>query len=190
MHASGPAVDAVSRAYPYYVRAFQSFVDAGRAEQAARFIAALRDFWWARHWCREGLDWAVRVLALPDLSELARATVLDHAAALAFADGQHKLARGRLEASLALRQGCGSPREIALTLNHFAAILRWGIQDIQTAQATYFRSLSAAARAADRQLIAAGIMPLGPMALDSGDIDGADALPGASRMSDARSPNL
>src|SRR5437763_4379552 len=65
MHASGPAVDAVSRAYPYYVRAFQSFVDAGRAEQAARFIAALRDFWWARHWCREGLDWAVRVLALP-----------------------------------------------------------------------------------------------------------------------------
>src|SRR5579872_6821497 len=76
MRASGSALDAMDRAYPSYARAFQAFVDAGQAEQAARFIGALRDFWWARQRCREGLDWAARVLARPGLSELSRARML------------------------------------------------------------------------------------------------------------------
>ena len=127
MQASGSAIDAVDldmRAYRSYARAFEGFVDAGQAEQAARFIAALRDFWWARERCREGLDWAERVIALPQLSELSRAKVLDHIAALAFSDGQHTVARDAIEASLTLRRLHGSPRELALTFNHLAAILR------------------------------------------------------------------
>jgi hypothetical protein len=105
-------------------------------------------------------------LALVELSDTSRATVLDHAAAPAYVGGQHGAAREYVEAGLDLQQRRGTIREAALSLNHLATILRWGHADADAAQAVYYRSFSAAVQSGDRPLIAPAVMPLGTLALD------------------------
>jgi hypothetical protein len=76
---SGAAMDRVARNYHGYRQAFNSFVDGGHADQAARFIAALRDYWCARGQYDEGMAWIEMVMPLAELSAGSRSMVLDHA---------------------------------------------------------------------------------------------------------------
>jgi hypothetical protein len=173
---SGPALEQVAMDYGRYGRAFEALIERGDAERAARFIAALRDFWWARGRCAEGMAWADRVLALPGLSPASRAMVLDHAGALAFAEGDYASARRCFEASLGLRRTCDAERAQALALNHLAAAVRWGGAGGAGARPLYEESLALAREAGDRLLIAAALMPLGTLALDRNVLDEARAL--------------
>ena len=173
---SGPALDHVATDYARYGRAFDAFIQRGAAEQAARFIAALRDFWWARGRWAEGLAWIDRVLALPGLSPASRAMVLDHAGALAFAEGEYVSARRYFEVSLELRRTGDSKSAPALAFNHLAAAVRWSGQDAEGARALYEESLALAREAGDCLLIAAALMPLGTLALDRNAVGEARAL--------------
>ena len=136
-HRSSAAVNRVAGDYDHYRRAFDSFVDRGHAEQAARFVAALRDFWCARAQYGEGMAWIDRVLRLDALSADSRSMVLNHAGAFAFADGKYVSARRYFEASVDLRRKCDSKRPLALSLTHLAAAVRWGNGDAIEAVALY-----------------------------------------------------
>lgn len=165
---SGIALDAVALDEDVYRHALETFIDRGDAERAARLVAALRDSWWARGQFAEGQDWMSRILALPTLPPASRARVLDHAGALAFAQGQYGRARPFFEASLELRRSGGPTQEQALALNHLAAAVRWGSADSTAAAPLYQESLALARQAGDRLLVAAALMPLGTLALDRG----------------------
>ena len=173
---SGPAVDHDAVDYERYAHAFDSCIQRGDAERAARFIVALRDFWWARGQYEEGLAWIDKVLAVPDLSAACRATVLDHAGALAFADRQYSIAQAFFEASLDLRRRSDDKPGLALTLNHLAAVVRWGRNDSARAKELYEESLALARETGDRLLVAAALMPLGTQAIHQGAVAQARAF--------------
>jgi hypothetical protein len=173
---SGSAFEQVTRNYAQYRRAFDWFADHGDAEQAARLIAALRDYWWARELYTEGEEWIDRVLQVPDVSLKTRATLFDQAGALAFAQAEFGRARGDFEASVLLRRTSGSRRLLALALNRRAAATRWGGSDSDAALSQYLESLAVARDVQDRLLIAAALMPLGSFAIERGDLTEADGF--------------
>ncbi len=172
---SGTALDDAARDDDQYRQAFDAFISRGDAERAVRLVVALGDVWWARGQHAEGLAWIDRVLALPAVSSASEATLLDQAGAHAFAQGQYARAR-RFEASLDLRRSGGSTRDLALTLNHLAAALRWGCIDVAAAVRIYHESLALARQAGDRLLVGAELMPLGTLALDRGALAQAQRL--------------
>src|SRR5258707_11063022 len=86
---SGSALDDAARDDDQYRQAFDAFISRGDAERAVRLVSALRDVWWARRQYAKGLAWIDKVLALPGVPSASRATVLDQAGALAFAQGQY-----------------------------------------------------------------------------------------------------
>jgi len=173
---SCPALDQVTRDYNHYRRALDTFISRGDAEHAARFVAALRDFWWTRGLFAEGMLLIDRVLALPGLSPASHATVLDQAGALAFAEAKYASARQFFQSSVDLRRTDESPRALALALNHLGAAVRWGSTDGANARAVYEESLALATEIGDQLLIAAALMPLGTLALDRSAVDEADEL--------------
>jgi hypothetical protein len=175
-HRSGSALDDAARDDDQYRQAFDAFISRGDAERAVRLVLALRDVWWARGQYAEGLAWIDKVLALPGVPSASRATVLDQAGALAFAQGQYARARHFFEASLDLRRSAGSTRDLALALNHLAAALRWGCIDAVAAVPIYHESLALARQAGDRLLVGAALMPLGTLALDRGALGQAQRL--------------
>ena len=106
-----------------------------------------------------------------------RATLLDQAGALAFAQGHYARARHYFEASVELRRhGGGSLRDLAVALNHCAAALRWGCNDSMASVPLYEESLGLARQVDDRLLIGAALMPLGTLALDRGELAQAQQL--------------
>lgn len=126
---TGPALDQVAQDYEHYRQAFDGLINRGNADQAARFVVALRDFWWARGRVAEGMVWIDRVLAQPGLSPTNRALVLDQAGALAFAEANYAKARSFFHASVDKRRTGESKSALALSLNHLAAAVRWGGAD-------------------------------------------------------------
>src|SRR5207302_3265429 len=175
-HQSGAPLDAVGRDYVRYRRAFDSFIDSGQAEQAARFVAALRDYWCARAQYDESMTWIERVLRLVELSPQGRSMVLDHAGAIAFRQEKYASARWYFKASVDLRRNSGSTRSLALSLTHLAAVVRWGSGDGIGAATIYEESFTLAEKAGDRLLMGAALMPLGTFALDRGALDEAQVL--------------
>jgi tetratricopeptide (TPR) repeat protein len=171
---SGTAFVQVAHEYARYRQAFDYFSDRGDAERAARFVTALRDYWWARHLFTEGEEWIARVLKLPDLPLPIHATLQDHAGALAFAQADYARARTYFEASVQLRRNCGSNYALAVALNHLAAASRWGSAENVSAAALYTESLAIARDTDDQLLVAAALMPLGCLALERGDLEEAE----------------
>ena len=173
---SGSAFVQVAREYARYRQAFDYFSDRGDAERAARFVAALRDYWWARQLFTEGEEWIARVLKLPDLPSPIHATLQDQAGALAFAQADYARARTYFEASAQLRRTSGSSYALALALNHLAAAFRWGSAENVSAAALYEESLAIARDIDDQLLVAAALMPLGSLAVERGDLEEAERL--------------
>jgi hypothetical protein len=160
----------------HYRQAFVWFVDRGDAEQAARLVAGLRDYWWAHELFAEGQEWIARLLRLPKLPIPIHAAVLDQAGALAFAQAEFSRARRYFAATVRLRRMSGSHYLLALVLNHLAAATRWDTSDDYDALPLYEESVVLAEEAHDRLLIAAALMPLGSLAIERGDLADAERL--------------
>jgi tetratricopeptide (TPR) repeat protein len=173
---SGSALDEATRDAARYRQAFDAFMNRGDAGRAVRLVSALRDVWSAHGQYAEGLAWIDEILVLPALPSASRATALDQAGALAFAEGQYARARQFFEDSLELRRSGNSMRDVALTLNHLAAAIRWGSGDAFAAEPLYEESLAVARQTGDCLLVGAALMPLGALALDRGAIAQAQHL--------------
>jgi hypothetical protein len=91
-------------------------------------------------------------------------------------EGKYASARRYFEASVDLRREGESKRSLALSLTHFAAVVRWGSGDAPGAVPLYEESLTLAREIGDRILMGAALMPLGTLALDRGAPDHAEAL--------------
>jgi len=177
---SGPrntaALDRLEHERSHLRHALDYFLEHGDGERVERLIGALRDFWWRQKHFQEAQEWIATVLAMPWLLAATRAAVLDHAGGLAYGQQDYPAAFRYFTESLAIRRETGPSESIAQSLIHLAVIVRWG-QDDATAARTLYEEALVNARAADSSvLIAAALMPLGTLALESGDVETAQAL--------------
>ena len=173
---AGRALDEAADDADRYRQAFDAFTDQGDGPRAVRLMSALRDLWWARGQYAEGLAWIGRVLRVPALPSASRATALDHAGALTFAQGQYARAKQFFQSSVELRRGGDSKRDLAVALNHLAAAVRWACADPRDAEPLYQESLALAGQVGDRLLMGAALMPLGTLALDRSALQEAEQL--------------
>src|SRR5262249_29116204 len=82
----------------------EQFTDSRDVERALRLAGALARFWWMRGYTEAGRQRMERVLALPGVSDEARATALIGAGSLAYAAGDFHASRRDYEQALPLLQ--------------------------------------------------------------------------------------
>jgi tetratricopeptide (TPR) repeat protein len=98
-------------------------VEQGQWETAARLAGALGRFWYVRGYLSEGRNWIERILS--DDSQLPagkRIYVLKWAGALAWAQGDLKHARVRMEENLVRSRESGDRAAVAVAINNLGAI--------------------------------------------------------------------
>jgi predicted ATPase/class 3 adenylate cyclase/Tfp pilus assembly protein PilF len=161
------------------------------AELAMRLGAALWRFWDKRGYLSEGQRWLDQVLGLagdlhnreqghateppPSIPAGVRASVLNGAGVLAWAQNSYARALALLEDSLALRRELGDTRGIASSLNNMALIAQ-DQGDYARAQAFYEESLTLRRELGDRWGIAMSLNNLGTIVEDQGDYARAQAF--------------
>jgi hypothetical protein len=172
------ALDRFERDYEQYCRALAYFIDGGDADQAARLVRALRTFWTERGRTGEGRAWIERVLALPQACArtAARATLLDHAGALAHTAQDFHTMRVYGEEVLAIRRELGLTRMLPVSLAHLALAVRFADHDLARARLLNEESLQLSRELGDTYSIRAGLYRLAQISVEQGRAAEAEAL--------------
>lgn len=141
------------------------------SELAVPLAAVLWRHWLIRGQRRQGLDWLVRALALPDPSPSPpRALALAGAALLARLLGETGTAERFAHEGVALARSVGPPRALAVSLNVLTTLAA-GAGDLPSARQHCEASVAAARAADDERLEALALFVLAEGLLNAGAYD-------------------
>lgn len=154
--------------------ALQWLTKHGPADHGLRMAAALRRFWRARGYLREGRQQLAALLALPEAGgSPARAKALHAAGWLAREQGDYAEARALFEESLRIYRTLGDERGTGWALVDLAFLTRYE-GDYARASAFLDESLPLLRQAGDQEGVAAALGNLGLIARDQGNVKAAE----------------
>ncbi|MDQ1709340.1 MAG: hypothetical protein QOG49_725 [Frankiaceae bacterium] len=148
-------------------------IDNGHAEIAARIALALYRFWYNGHHISESRGWFDRLLAAGDLPDDLLVRVLDNAAWLAIAEGDHAPARAFATRCIDAARASGDLRAVAEALGALGDV-SCVTGDYAAARQHYGESLRIARDVGDTGGVATALGHLGYVTFASGALD--DAL--------------
>ncbi|MBI3972548.1 MAG: hypothetical protein HY332_14815 [Chloroflexi bacterium] len=169
------AFDRLENAYAHLQATLAWLVQREDVERAARLVRVLREFWGSRGRVTEGQRWIARILALPGAAapSAARATLLDHAGALACYADDPSAARKLLQECLTIRRALGLTTLLPVTLSHLATVVRAANHDDATARGLYEESLALAREQGNTYIVRGTLYRLARLDIDQGDYDAA-----------------
>lgn len=122
----GPEAEAVharlEARYPDLVRAFDWFLDAGKADEALRLATALVPFWMSTKQIDDGDRWFTRALGSPGASDARRARALYDHGYLIFWSGQYERSAELSRTAIAAGRAVSDPTIVALAFGVLAQI--------------------------------------------------------------------
>jgi predicted ATPase/DNA-binding SARP family transcriptional activator len=137
-----------------------------QAEASLRLCKELGMFWMMRSYFREGRDWLTRALQLPDKSaSVTRAQALYWSGALAYSQGESKVAKEHLNESLAIHRQIGNKTGMASVLNGLGNLAREQEGNYPESKRLHEESLALYRELGDKRHIASVLNNLGLVAL-------------------------
>jgi predicted ATPase/class 3 adenylate cyclase len=132
------------------------------AETCLRLGAVLGRFWLIRGYLGEGRERLAQIMAVAGASDepSLRATVLNHAGALAFRQGEYEAARSYYEESLAIRRVLGDRPGVAGSLNNLGLVAQ-DQGDYEASRSFHEESLSIMRELGNREGISHSLINLG-----------------------------
>jgi predicted ATPase/DNA-binding XRE family transcriptional regulator len=144
-------------------------------DTALRLAAALWQFWWAHAHVGEGRNWLERVLMRVDAGGATRVRGLLGAGALAMQQSDWRVARGHLEAGLALSRALGERRLTAWILRELGALHSY-VSEYAAGRPMLEESVAISRALADPQGLEAALLNLARLVRHQGEYAHSKAL--------------